>query len=207
MDPLKVVAQETDGAPEDDASVVDGAAEQAKGTATAPNWESPENPFYQQYHGLKGNFQQTLTENRTLKAQLRQHEIELAKLNAVREGKTAEEAEMVGRTIEARHAQQDTEAAVAEQRNQILPFARAMVLEAIAKEHNIDPAEIADAPSPEVAEFLARRLAKLGRTEKLQDRRERGVDRAEGAGAGSGGIDTSALSPRAKIALGLKRAR
>ncbi len=188
------------------------ATQQTTEQATGPDWEHEGNPYRAKYTGLQGNFKQVHQQNQQLSQQTRELQQELALVRAQMEGRSPEEIAQIRQgfqqqsQVEQLLGMMAQEVEQAQQIKQVAaPVAKQMVLNAIAKQYGVDAAELADAETPQQAEFYARKMATKQRTQNLQQRKDAGVDVAEHAGGG--GTNWDKMSPSEKIAYGVRLAK
>ncbi len=179
---------------------------------SSQNWDDESNPYKAKYIGIQGNFKQVHQENQTLRQQTMQMQQELALVKAQMEGRSPEEIAQIRQgfqqagQVEQLLGMMAQEVEQAQQIKQVAaPAAKQMVLNAIAEQYGVDAAELADAETPQQAEFYARKMATKQRTQNLQQRRDAGVDVAEHAGGG--GTNWDKMSPSEKIAYGVRLAK
>ena len=211
-----------EGAPAGDA---DGGEAQGTGEETQPagtegtttdtkpvvDWESEENPYRQRFTGLQGNFKQVTTERQAMMQRMAQVEEELEIQRAVASGASDDEVNAIrknwqdqGQIAEFVGNLAQENARIEHMRLALAPVAKQEVLRRIGLQYGVDPAEIAEAESPQAAEAIAKVLQKQGKTKVLHERKEKGVDRAESGGGGN--LNLSKLSPLEKIRLGVAQA-
>ena len=177
------------------------------------DWENESNPYKAKFTGLQGNFRQVQQQSQ---AQIQEYQRQVEQANELMvtlqgqtEGLTPEQ---LNTTIQGHRQRQQVEGFLrnlAAERQIVQEEAKPAALAKIAKQYGVEVADLEDAPSPEVAIFLATKLAAKGRTDNLQARKADGVDVGETGGGGSPSWDRMSASEkiRAGVAQELRRNR
>jgi hypothetical protein len=206
----QAVASAVEGQDGGQQAVVEPQPTTEQGTVADP-WESEQNPYRAKYTGIQGTFGQVKTERDQLKAinEELQSQVQamgefLASLQQEPAGVTSEQLNQGIGQLRQRQQAQKALSQLAEAERQRNELVKPFVIRAIAEQHGVNPADIEDAPSPEVAEYLAKKLAVSKRTATLESRRAERTDAAESSGGGSS-PNLDRLTAREKIRLGVER--
>lgn len=184
-------------------------------SATQPTpWDSEENPYRQRFTGLQGNFQQVIQENRQLKTQMLQQQEAMLVNQAQAAGKSPEEIAGIRQLFQGRAAQVQamdelsTQTQQLQSQRQVLePMARQFVISTIAQKYGLQANDLADAPNPEAAEYLARKLSGKPASHQRLSRPAGTVSNVESSGGfrASGGLKVDDLPISEKLKLGVQR--
>lgn len=166
--------------------------EQVPGLAATKAPKAPSNEFVprRDLDGLRSTYDRKLAAaSQQLEAALaRSQQLEAALFESHIQAMPAEDQPAARAQVQAYFAKQQQELAVQQAQAQqaayaqmLEPIARQTVLGKIAQRYKVPVAMIADAPSPEAAEYAAQRAAALLRRQAGQTRKASGADSFEGA--------------------------
>jgi hypothetical protein len=181
---------------------------------TSPAWDSEANPYRQKYTGLQGTFKQVAQENQTLKMQMLATQAQMAINAAKAAGKSQEEIAGIQQIFQGRAEQVQAMDALAvqqqqlgQQRQMLEPMAKQVVLGSIATKYGLKAEDLADAPNPEAAEYLARKLSGKPASQQRLSRPAATVSQVESSGSfrATGGMKIDDLPISEKLKLGVQR--